>query len=280
MFLKQSNNKYKLIEGKGKKDDIQDELNPTVYRLEKHETFFGDELIFDPKPEYGVGKIIDCGIYKEIDNYIENFLSEEQYEARNIMGMKHKLGLLFNGSPGTGKTFLAGQMAQKIINKRNGLGIITNEFKIDFGDLIDELRKIDNNKFIVLVLDEFEKSTNKGPEFLSFMDGPNSRNNIIVLATVNSTEQFDNTLLNRPGRFEVVYNFDSVATTENVLEVMIENCIPKEVVDKYNFNIKSIVREIIQIPGVTIDHVRVKVRNALADYLRKPIFAIPEFCPC
>lgn len=272
MFL-QEDDKFRFI--KARRSNMQDDLPPGVYKLEIERNWRGSiSYYFVPRHDYGKGKVIDCGVFKDVQDHINTFLSESQYKSRELMGMKHKLGLILNGEPGTGKTFIAGQIAQQIAKEQNGIGIITTDFDIDFDAFIDELRECTPDKFMVLILDEFEKSGNKGPEFLGFMDGPGSKNNMIVLATVNSTKKFDSTILNRPGRFEETYTFNH--KDELILRSMIKNSIPEEYVDKIDD--EKILIETRKLDHATIDHIRILIRNAIANFLKEPIAQLPQLC--
>jgi SpoVK/Ycf46/Vps4 family AAA+-type ATPase len=173
----------------------------------------------------------------------------------------HKLALIFNGGPGTGKTFLAGQIMENLVKEKNAVCIMSRgEPVVDLHVLIDTIRIEDPDRFIGILIDEYEKCQGNELEMLSFLDGTNSRDNLLLIATVNSTKRLPETIINRIGRIERIYNFD-VDDTE-VIKAMIDSVIP----DKYKDKIKSeeIALEFIDY-GVkpSIDFITVIVRNKI-----------------
>ena len=79
------------------------DLEPGLYTLEiTSHPFFGTSVEAERTKRYDPNTIINTGVYKEVIDHIESFLSDEMYEIREEMGLMHKLGIILNGGFGTG----------------------------------------------------------------------------------------------------------------------------------------------------------------------------------
>jgi len=264
MFTKIDNTHFKLI-GENKKN-IFPELEGKLYNLEIKKSFFGKDFIFSPLDRYNNTTVAKVGIFKDVYEYTKEFYNESRIKLRKEMGFLNKMSLILKGDPGTGKTHLACTVASELVRKNNGVGIVVNDIEdIKFDKLVDDVRINNPKRLIVFVLDELEKSnryTLRDTDFLAFLDGAKSRENVIIIATVNTIEDFPKFLIKRPGRFEKIYNF--VFNTEEVLNQLIGVLLP----ERYKNN-KVILNELLTraIAGkvATIDHLRFSILNYLTD---------------
>lgn len=250
-------------------------LEAGVYNLNIHhiDGFFGvqTEIDFSKTDVFKGGKIIKSGIFKEVWNAIESFDSEEAKEARNILGIMHKAGFIFNGQPGTGKTFLAGQIAEYFAKKNNAIAFIVHAWDaIDLHTFIDQIREFDKDRQVIIILDEFEKHNGKkafeDAGFLSFLDGGNSRNNTIILATTNSTGRLPDVLTDRPGRFEEIFKFD--IKTDEILKEVIIGMLNGEM--QSNDQIERLLKAVkSKSTNPSIDRIKVIVRDEIIKILKE-----------
>lgn len=259
MFVLQKDkaNKYEIIPRP--LNDVRDKLEAGVYSLTIERDWSHTWIYLELNNRYKNGKEINTGVFKEARDHVDFFIDPIAQETRQELGLMHKLALIFNGGPGTGKTYLAGQIMEKLVREKNAICIMSKgEPKIDIHELIDMIRIEDPDRFIGILIDEYEKSKGEDLDMLSFLDGTNSRNNVMVIATVNSTKRLPETIINRIGRIERVYNFDTEDT--EVIKAMIESVIP----DQYKDKVKSeeLALEFIEY-GVkpSIDFITVLVRN-------------------
>ncbi len=139
------------------------------------------------------------------------------------LGINHVRGLILYGLPGCGKTIIARQIGKilnceepKIVSGPSLLSSYQGQSEKNVRDLFNEAYadKL-NKKLHLIILDEFDAISRKRGtlndsglsdrlvnQLLSMIDGPESLNNILLIAMTNRLELIDDALL-RPGRFEV-----------------------------------------------------------------------------
>lgn len=157
-----------------------------------------DTLFFDP------------GIKERIISHLNNWLqNEEIYKKR---GLKYKTGILLYGTQGTGKSSMASAIANYL-----QCGLITIDCT-SFQNLntaeVAESINADDDRYVVL-LDEIDSIFGKRDDaetddiknkriskLLTFLDSPQSPNNVIFVATTNFYDRLDKAVL-RKGRFDI-----------------------------------------------------------------------------
>ena len=101
MIIK-NNSKFRLVDANS--NDIVKNIESGVYKLEVQESMFSSTTTIEPLGDkYKNGIKVNEGIFKQINEYINSFLSEEMQMARQALGMMNKSGIMFNGAPGAGK---------------------------------------------------------------------------------------------------------------------------------------------------------------------------------
>ena len=262
MYTKVDDTHFKLIGEK--KENIFPTLETRVYNLDANETFFGVDFIFSPMERYDNAKVAQAGIFKEVYEYTKGFFNEARTTIRKEMGFVNKMNLILKGDPGTGKTHLACTIASEIVKEHEGIGIVLNSIEnVKFDKLIDRIRINEPDRLIVFVLDELEKNAHHrltNSNFLAFLDGAKSRENVIIIATVNSINNFPNFLIQRPGRFEKIFDF--VFNTEEIISELTEELLPERFKGKAELN-KDITERAIVSNVKTIDELRFLILNYL-----------------
>lgn len=258
--------------------DFFKRLDAGVYNFKYDDTGWGAPTQYlIPTDVYNKDYNVDCGVFQEITDTVENFLSPAMKKTRNMLNMHDRIGLLFYGSPGTGKTFLAGQIAYTLAKTHEAVGIIIKGVEGQPSELIDMIRKNDPNRMIILIFDEFEKSGRQGAtDLLSFLDGSNSKNNSIVIGTLNNFQKLPNTITARPGRFECIFEF--IIEDEEMLEHIVTNLIPDEL--KSSLSVKAICMEVNTVikaanenneeyVPITIDYIKIVVKDTIFRHFNK-----------
>lgn len=280
MFIKENDKTYRFIDADS--DIVVKTLENKLFEVEKVETMFGSYYNFNENNAYDKGKVAKAGVFKELHEYVEDYFSDAGKEVREAMALPNRLGMLLTGEPGTGKTFLGGQLAKYLREHENAIGITTTKpFDIDLGKVVDMARKGDNDRLVVMIWDEFEKNYNaihnrdkdrKLNELLAFLDGVDSRDNLVIIATCNNLSMFPNTLLDRPGRFEKVSEFK--ITDDVVLRTLIEAMLPEKYVDKVDAKLLFLAAK--KMDNVSVDKIKSLVRDSLVNMLQGKKDYIPK----
>jgi len=159
----------------------------------------------------------DNNIKEEIMNHIDNW--EKCADTFEERGLIHKTGILVYGKAGTGKSTLAKALASEL--DYDLVSIDTSTF--DDINLIELTNAINNDNIkIVIFIDEIDaifKSRDDGEatddqkvrvtKLLSFLDGVNSPNNCIFVATTNYYDRLDSAIT-RKGRFDKVIELTDI----------------------------------------------------------------------
>ena len=262
MFRK-NENKFQIIGAK--KDDVVQSLEAGLYTLDVQKSFFGKSFNLERTSRYADTNEPKSGVFAEASLYINRFFTEKYREMRKSLGMLNKLNVIFNGKPGTGKTHMACALAEKLVRERNAIGVVINDIEdINFGEFIEKLRINDGpDRLVVLVLDELEKNEGyalKHSRFLGFLDGAESKENVIIIGTSNEIKHLPNYLTDRPGRFEKIWEF--AFSNQQVLKDTVISLLPKEYKTD-NALVKRIVEKATQKKLETIDHVRFLILDML-----------------
>lgn len=266
MFIKEKDGSQRIIF-----DDltnVKETLEPGVYSLKVEVTngFFGKvEHLYLNEVKTFVGKtFVKAGIYKRIDDLINIHLSDAMAEAKRILKLRNKVGLMFNGLPGTGKTFTAGLIGQRIVEKKEGICIVTTDADGERARKVIQHLRTFTDKPIVWVFDEFEKSVERGDSaLLSLLDGVDSPEDIIFIATVNDTSKLPNFIMQRPGRFESIVEFK--IEDPIILRSIVESMLPEEYRDETL--IENINKSITTSNNKTIDKIVLIIRDHLSKHI-------------
>ena len=158
----------------------------------------------------------DTGIKERIIKHLDKWLSNESiYRER---GLIYKTGILLYGSAGTGKSSLASAIANYL-----HCGLVTIDcttFQYLNTAEVAESINADNERYVVL-LDEIDSifgsrdeetddvKTKRISKLLSFLDSPNSPNNVVFVATTNYIDRLDKAAL-RKGRFDIMEKLENI----------------------------------------------------------------------
>ena len=280
MFLSNDKKPNDYILLPGTVDTTNKVLDAGVYNFNLHsaDPMSPPTIVFTKTDKYKEGMTIVGGIFTQAQKVFNKFVLKEMYAARKAMDMMHKTGVIFDGKPGTGKTFLAGQIAQRFADEHNAIGIMSTKHTVNYPGIIDSIREFDEDRLIVLVMDEFEKSNARHySEMLSFLDGTDSRDNVVVIATINDIGEMPSYLKDRPGRFEHILKFKS--DDPIILKSIVTQCIPKEF--KSDFNVDELIKEFTNKANAnkfglknerddfTVDRLRVVIRDLIADKIKE-----------
>lgn len=146
----------------------------------------------------------------EVTGEVEDFATKA--ELFNANKFKHKRGIMLEGPGGTGKTSIMDLLATKFKDSGHLVFVIRNAnelmWYIDF--MHDNLRIAEPDRLVIVMIEDIDKFMDGGGvehTVLNWLEGPNSVNHQIVIATTNYFETL-NELLLRPSRFDYHVHVD------------------------------------------------------------------------
>jgi AAA+ superfamily predicted ATPase len=150
-----------------------------------------------------------------------------------------KRGIILHGHPGCGKTSLIYLLIEEI-KKRNGLSIYFDvpENWVEIAKLI---RKVEKERPLLCIIEDIDLVIAKHGEepFLNFLDGLNSINNVVYVATTNNIEKIPDRIKDRPSRFDKKYEIKK--PTESDRALYFETKLLPE--DKKKYDLKKLVKD-------------------------------------
>ena len=124
-------------------------------------------------------------------------------------GQVFKRGVLMWGPAGSGKTCITAQLMQDVID-RGGIVIYTKYGPEVLASALQLVRKIEQNKPIVCVVEDIDEVINRHGEhsLLAMLDGEDQIDCVVHVATTNFPERLGARLLARPSRFDEIVKVD------------------------------------------------------------------------
>lgn len=146
---------------------------------------------------------------KEVEEQINLFINNEKtYRDLNII---YKMGILWYGPPGEGKTSFIRNLVNSNIFCKDAIVInITEELPESY--FLQSLNSSTKGKLKILILEEITNLTQHSSDIrklLTFLDGETSLDNCIILATTNYPELLPKNIVERPSRFDKLYKMSS-----------------------------------------------------------------------
>lgn len=133
----------------------------------------------------------------------EFWKKSEKFKTFNI---KHKRGIMLMGGPGTGKTSIINLLSSTLVKNGGLVFSVSNgtelSWFINFGH--NHLRNIEPDRPINLIIEDIDKymdNSSTESKLLNFLDGEDSLDHIVVIATTNRLDHLNDLLL-RPSRFD------------------------------------------------------------------------------
>lgn len=213
--------------------DTIKKLPPGVYSV----GYINDLFTYTPE------RVITDSLIKFPDSRSEMLLNEitnfwglkDEFKNGNTLskgGFLHKRGYLLFGPPGSGKTCLLKFVINDIV-ERGGIVLLGNAHPSHIVRGLKLLRTIEEDKPIVVLFEDFDALLENydESEYLSILDGENSVDKVLFLATTNYPSKLDPRLYNRPGRFSdvVKIGMPTAAARRLYLETYLKD--PKKDVD-------------------------------------------------
>lgn len=156
--------------------------------------------------------IFDDNIIESMEKDTNTFFEKRDFFLNNpIESIAHKRGIFMIGKPGNGKTTFIKHFLSKTTKPMGRYGII-----IDCSDGFDSsvgkyLQAVLGTKEKVIVLEDMDsiaENAYQRASLLNFIDGVESMDKTLFIATSNHPEKLDEAILNRRSRFDKKYFID------------------------------------------------------------------------
>lgn len=116
------------------------------------------------------------------------------------LGLLHNRGILVYGPPGTGKSCLFKQVAEMMVERGDVVFFAKSISAVREG--LKAFREVEPNRQVVVILEDADEYVGYSErDMLQLMDGEESQDNVVYLASTNYIDRFPPRLL-RPGRFD------------------------------------------------------------------------------
>lgn len=212
---------------------------------------FGRRLIVKVEIETDKLVALEEGNTSKVTNDIEAFLSKETKDAFKDYELLYRRGILLYGPPGTGKTSTVIQICKEFVQHHNGLVFLNFPYG-DIGNWVSDLRSQDLNpeRPVLLIMEELDNILDRYEStILNLLDGEDSIDNFIVLATTNYIDRIDDRIKNRPSRFSTVMEI-GYPSADTRRAFLYSRILPQH---KKQVNIEELVS---QTDGFSIDHLK------------------------
>lgn len=235
-----------------------DKLEPGIYTLSDVGNPFTGSVIpaFEHVKERDKLVRFKSGIVASVLNEVDRFLSKETKDMYEELRIAHKMGILFYGKQGTGKTSTCYLIMKSLCERYSALCFDATGKRLGFiKTCMRKIRKVQDNPIIIFI-DEFDASVRHEEEnYLTFLDGGESFDGVVVMGCTNYIENIPDRIKKRKSRIKYNYNINSLPV-EVYREYLIDRIptMDPKIISQFSFLAEE--------KGLTID----QLKHALIDY--------------
>lgn len=181
------------------------ELPPGSYRY-ADSWEHGEMLV--PKPLRDDTYVGISTLYEPMAKEIRAFIANREAYKNEKLNILHRLGMLFVGPPGNGKTSLIRELAHREIPED---GMVVFLPTLPSEDFVQALNSATAGRIKFVVFEELAAQLDYMPiePFLNFMDGENSMDDTITVGTTNYPQWLPASVLERTSRFDLLFYMDN-----------------------------------------------------------------------
>lgn len=184
------------------------------------------------------------------------FFTQRTRDTYKELKIAHKIGMIFYGTHGTGKTSTCMLIMKELVDQYNSICIDGTSVSLNFiKNIIARIRELQDNP-IVLFVDEFDSSIAREEDnWLTFLDGTDAINNLIFIGCTNYIDNIPDRIKNRKSRIK--YTFEIKSLPLEVYREYVQDRLPKEtpeIIQKFSFLAEQ--------EGLTLD----QLKHAIIDY--------------
>lgn len=224
-FIKPKGSTTLVLAPQSEIEATYEKLIPAIYDVNNIGGMFKKTLAFSPKEKKDGLVDFKSGVFNDVIQKCVNFFDSKTQELYKELSIFQKMGLLLYGPPGTGKTCLAQLVMYELISKYEVLCFDFTNINPGFIiDTIKDVRAIQNNPIVVFI-DEIDHSILRWENgFLTFMDGSESFENVIILGCTNFYEKIPKRFTERKSRIK--HSFEIKSLPESIYKDYILGKLP------------------------------------------------------
>lgn len=127
------------------------------------------------------------------------------------MGYVFKRGFLLYGPPGSGKTSTINIVCKEVIERGGVCFNVNGLHPYHVKNLLTEFRRLEPTRMVLVIFEDIDVYLKQRDEaeVLSLLDGQNSIDGALYIATTNYPENLDGRIVNRPSRFDRLIFIDT-----------------------------------------------------------------------
>ena len=205
---------------------------------------------------------VNSGVYKDVQDHLNNFFSEPTVDLYKRMSIKHKSNCLLYGPPGTGKSVLLNMIATDVVEQRGAIVLYVED--INCANYFIQNFNRSKEVPLIFICEEFDRLMHYDDDYpddqadcssdiLTFLDSPMSEGNMCFMATTNHLNRIPKTVKERPSRFELVVEL-SHAPVE-VINDIVDGIIPTDIASEFNID-KPKLKYNLGEAAITIDEIK------------------------
>jgi len=158
-----------------------------------------------------------------LEEFFKSYFDERVKKRLHQLGFNHKVGILFHGKEGTGKTTIMKHYCDRFIKDREAI-VFQIDHKYDglkfCWNFARDIRKIQNNP-IIIVIDEFDEYMDRHEGLLkTILDGGLSVDNCIFMASTNYIDKIPKALSDRPSRFKFKMKIEGMEDKQEIKAIL------------------------------------------------------------
>lgn len=237
-------------------DETYQTLKPGVYKSYDAGGFMTTIPGFEPVKQGDKLVQFTSGLVSTVIDQVQKFFSEESKKAYEELKITHKMGLLFYGKQGTGKTCTCILIMKSLVEKYNAICLDCTGLRISFIKfVIRRLRDFQPNPIVIFV-DECESAIDRDEhEYLTFLDGGDSVGNLVFMGCTNYFHRIPDRISKRKSRIKHLHNINSLP--EGVYKEYLKDRLPNmdsKLVNEFTYHAMD--------KSLTID----QFKHAIIDY--------------
>lgn len=253
-----------------KKEETIDYLTPGIYKFDVEGSVFFQRPVFEAEA-FREGLIDLKGYpFDGIKRRLSSFFNEATREIYKDTQIRHFIGCMLHGPPGTGKTCFIDTICQKFAHTHEAVTLrLTDSENINnLSRIVNLIRSNNPDKMVIILLEELDKIMHRGnvhhttieKYLIDFCDGQDTPSNVLMIASTNHIDKIPTSLKNRPSRFNITEEINTIPT--EIASQLIAKLVPS----KYNgkINVSELAYKVTE-TGISIDQVKYVVLNILCD---------------